>query len=108
MSGQVALQRSIPVANELGECILWDDRHGHALWTDILGKRLFIHDPRADSLDIREFDEELCAFALIDGSDDLLCAFRTGFALLDRHSGDCRWLHRIENTHVVTRNADSG
>lgn len=104
MPGHVALKHSIAVTNELGECILWDDQHGHVLWTDILGKRLFNHDPRAGLLDTSEFEEELCAFALIDGSDDLLCAFKTGFALLDRISGEQRWIHRIENTHVVRLN----
>ena len=100
----VTLKETIPVANKLGECILWDDRRGHLLWTDILGKYLFIRDPQSGSLDVHEFDEELCAFALIDDSDDLLCAFKSGFALLDRHSGDRQWIHRIDNAHVVRLN----
>lgn len=98
------LKMTIPVANELGECILWDDREDLLLWTDILGKTLYYYNLASDELRQQHFDEELCAFAMVEGSDELLCAFRTGFALLDRASGQHRWVHRIDNTDVVRLN----
>lgn len=104
MTGQVALKHSIPVANELGECILWDDRHGQVLWTDMPGRMLHIHDPDAESTSTIEIDEDLCSFALIEDSDNLLCAFQSGFAVLDRHTGECAWLHRIDNADKLRLN----
>lgn len=100
----VNLKTTIHAANELGECVLWDDRKGLALWTDILAKRLYWHDPTANSTGFVEFAEELCAFAFVADSDDLLCAFRSGFALVDREGGSRRWLHRIDHTDVVRLN----
>ena len=98
------LKSTIPVANGLGECILWDDRHDHVLWTDLPGKTLFIHDPDLGSVSTIEFDEDLCSFALIENSDNLLCAFQSGFAVLDRHTGERVWLHRIDNPDRIRLN----
>ena len=78
------LRTTIPAANVLGECILWDNIRGRVLWTDIFGRKLHIHDPETKTTETLGLFEELCAFALIAGSDDLLCAFRSGFAVLDR------------------------
>lgn len=103
MSG-ILLKRSIPVANGLGECILWDDRHDHVLWTDLPGRTLTILDPDLDSVSTITFDEDLCSFALVEDSDNLLCAFQSGFAVLDRHTGDRVWLHRIENPDKIRLN----
>lgn len=98
------MKASIPVANGLGECILWDDRRNHVLWTDMPARKLYTHDPADGSLTDLDFDEDLCSFALIADSDDLLCAFQSGYALLDRHSGDLQWLHRIKNADKIRLN----
>lgn len=98
------LRNVLPVANGLGECILWDDRHGHVLWTDMPGKTLYFYDPANESIRTIDFDEDLCSFALLNNSDDLLCAFQSGFALLDRHRGECQWLHRIDNADLIRLN----
>jgi len=101
---ELHLKTTIDVGNGLGECILWDDRHGHVLWTDMPGKKLYIHDPDIESMHTIEFDEDLCSFALIEDSDNLLCAFKSGFAVLDRHTGERVWLHRIENPDKIRLN----
>ena len=102
--GQVSLKQVIPVGNGLGECILWDEQHDHVLWTDMPGKTLYIHDPDSDASATIEFDEDLCSFALIENSDNLLCAFQSGFAILDRDTGERVWLHRIDNTGTLRLN----
>jgi sugar lactone lactonase YvrE len=101
---EVRLKATLPLGNGLGECILWDERHKHVLWTDIPGKRLYTHAPETGSLTHLEFDEDLCSFALIQNSDDLLCAFKSGFAHVNRHSGERVWLHRIDNTDKLRLN----
>lgn len=102
--GQIALKQTIPVANGLGECILWDEQHDQVLWTDLPGKTLYIRDPDTSESSTIEFDEDLCSFALIEHSDDLLCAFQSGFAVLDRHTGERVWLHRIDNADKIRLN----
>lgn len=104
MTAAPILKHILPVKNGLGECILWDDRRGQVLWTDMPGRTLYIHYPAADTLSTLKVDEDLCSFAFVDGSDDLLCAFQSGFALLDRHSGERHWLHRIENADKIRLN----
>ena len=68
------------------------------------GKTLYCHDPLADTLLTLELDEDLCSFALMQDSDDLLCSFQSGFALLDRHSGERQWLHRIDSSDKIRLN----
>ena len=101
---EIALKQSVPAGSGLGECILWDHRHDHVLWTDLPGKTLSIYDPDLESVSTIEFDEDLCSFAFIEDSDNLLCAFRSGFAVLDRHSGERVWLHRIDNADKIRLN----
>ena len=96
--------RVIPVGNGLGECILWDDAAGQALWTDIPGRRLFSHDPVSGSTKHVEFDEELCSFGLIAGSSKLVCAFRSGIAIVERTGGRRKWLYRLADADAVRLN----
>lgn len=101
---EAVLKKTIEVANGLGECILWDDKHGHVLWTDMPGKRLYDYNESTDFFRSVEFDEDLCSFALVENSDDLLCAFQSGFAIVDRYSGDRQWLQRIDNADKMRLN----
>lgn len=102
--GEVEFRKSISVTNSLGECILWDDQCEQVLWTDIPGRTLYIHSPDSRASVTIELDEDLCSFALIDDSDDLLCAFQSGFAVLDRHTGERVWLYRIDNADALRLN----
>ncbi len=94
----------IPAANGLGECILWDEAVGSVLWTDIPGRRLYTHDPETGSTAHLEFSEDLCSFGLVEGSDDLVCAFQSGIAIVDRVSGDRKWLYRLPDADVLRLN----
>ena len=101
---RVRPKTTLRVSNGLGECILWDVVHRQVLWTDITGRTLFIHDPATGSIEPVEFDEELCSFGLIDGSDDLVCGFRSGIALVDRQSGNRQWRYRLPHSDGVRLN----
>ena len=94
---EVELSSVIPAANGLGECILWDDSTGAVLWTDIPGRRLYTHDPKSGSTEHLEFDEDLCSFGFVEGRNDLVCAFQSGIAIVDRTSGARKWLYRLPN-----------
>lgn len=101
---EVELSRVIPAANGLGECILWDEAVGTVLWTDMPGRRLYTHDPETGSTVHLEFGEDLCSFGFIEGSDDLVCAFQSGIAIVDRVSGDRKWLYRLPDADVLRLN----
>ena len=101
---EVELSSVIPAANGLGECILWDDVAGSVLWTDIPGRRLYTYDPEAGSTAHLDFDEDLCSFGFVEGSHDLVCAFQSGIAIVDRASGGREWLFRLPNAEVLRLN----
>ena len=101
---KVRLKETVKVANGLGECILWDTVYNQVLWTDIPGKALCTYEPVSGSISCLNLPEELFSFALIEGSDELLCAFKSGFALLDRHSGERHWLMHTENAEKIFLN----
>lgn len=97
------LIRTIPVANTLGECILWDDRTGCLWWTDIQQSRLYrYHYASAERTSIA-CPERLCAFGFIENDHRLVAAFATGFALFDPDTADLRWLYRPEQAYRGTR-----
>lgn len=102
--GRIRLKRTIPVANGLGECILWDDRNALIYWTDVPGKRLYRYDPVSEALDHSDVDEDLCSFCFVEDSDELLCAFRSGFAMMNRDGSERRWLHRIDHSDQLRLN----
>ena len=100
----IRLKKSIPVANGLGECILWDTEKQLVRWTDMPGRKLYTHDPSKDRTWSLELDEDLCSFALVKNSDELLCAFQSGLALMHPESGQRQWLHRIDNPELIRLN----
>lgn len=80
------LIQTIDVANTLGEGVLWGDQNQMIWWTDIEGQTLYQQDwnmlgisgPKTYAL-----PERLCSMGFIDGSDDFICAFASGFARLN-------------------------
>ena len=85
----------IPAGAVLGEGIQW---HGAAgpWWTDIQSNLLFRHDLASGITQRIAAPERVGSFALIEGREDLICAFATGFARFDPAAGTLDWLHRIE------------
>ena len=84
------------VANILGEGILWDSRRHALWWTDIQGRRLYRYDWARASLQTLDTPERVGSFGLIAGSERLITAFASGFALYDATGGTIDWLAPAE------------
>jgi sugar lactone lactonase YvrE len=86
----------IPVANLLGEGIVWDARGQAFVWTDILASRLYRLVWGIDTPTIIDLPERLGSFALTDDPAVIIAAFASGFARYHLETGQCEWLARPE------------
>lgn len=91
----VELRDTIQVANDLGECVLWDELRQEVLWTDLVESKLFVHNAVEHATRELQLEDLLCSFGLIAGGEHLICAFRTGLALLERSSLELKWLYHL-------------
>ena len=98
------LKKSLPVANGLGECILWDSRGNRALWSEVPGRELQIFDPAAGSLEKIPVHEELCSFGLSSNPDRIICAFQNGIAMTDRRFEVLEWIYRLQDDDDIRLN----
>jgi L-arabinonolactonase len=73
--------------NQLGECVLWCERSARVLWTDILGAKLYAHDPASGRTSSWAMPEPLASFALTASDDRLLLGLASGLAFFDFSSG---------------------
>ena len=85
---------TIPVANVLGEGVLWDGRTQSVWWTDIEQCRLYRYVWPGGPLKTYVTPERLGSFGFVSGSSRLVAAFETGFALFDPETGALDWLWR--------------
>lgn len=67
---------------ELGECVLWDERRGALFWTDITGRRLWMHEPATGATRRWSVPQPLGCFALCDDGR-LLLGLAKGLFLAD-------------------------
>lgn len=100
----IRLLKTLPVANALGEGVLWD-RIGEAFyWTDILERKLYRYHPAKDLLEQWNTPQRLCSFGLIEGDpESLIAAFESGIALYQPARGKLEWLARPEAGYTGTR-----
>jgi L-arabinonolactonase len=91
---QTSLVGMIPVANTLGEGVLWDEVYQCLWWTDIHERRLYRYDPVRAIHDWFALPERLCSFGFVANSDRLISAFESGFAYYHPPSGKVDWLER--------------
>jgi L-arabinonolactonase len=87
----------ISVGNTLGEGVLWDPVGQRVWWTDIQERRLFSHDPLQRALQSFELPERLGSFGFVAGSDEIVAAFESGFAIYDPETRRLDWLVRPEH-----------
>lgn len=80
-------RQRIEVANELGECVLWDEIAEAVWWTDIEGRVLYRLDWRRRALEKIPVPHRLASFGMIAGRSDLVAAFDCGLALFDPARG---------------------
>lgn len=93
----------LPVANELGEGVIWDSRRSVLWWTDILNRRLYRYHPESSQLSEWVTPHRLCCFATVASQDYLIAAFDIGFAFYKPESGQLDWIHKIEENLAHTR-----
>lgn len=75
------------VENQLGECVLWCERSGRILWTDILGNTLYARDVATGNTSTWPMPEPLASFALTGNDDRLLLGLASQLAFFDFSSG---------------------
>jgi len=98
------LKKSIPVANALGECILWDEQNEQVLWTDMPGRKLYSYTLRTDTIKHVSFDRDLCSFGMVVNSQVLLCAFDNGLALFDRTNDTLKLIPGLDQPDAIRLN----
>ena len=101
---ELALIKTLPVANQLGECPLWHPERQQLYWTDILACKLYRYTPATDEIEVFETPERLASFGFIRNSDQLICGFASGIARFEPDSGAVEWLYRLEDQREVRLN----
>src|ERR1044071_1167738 len=100
----IRLLKALPVANALGEGVLWDNLSQAFYWTDILKRKLYGYQPHRDRLAQWDTPERLCSFGFIEGEPEtLIAAFESGIALYRPENGAVGWLAKPESGITGTR-----
>jgi len=92
------LLASIPVANILGEGIIWNKSDGAIWWVDIQSSVLHRYHLASQNLKVFELPHRLAAFGFVQGSDNsrIVAAFDRGLAIYELESGGLQWLAEPE------------
>ena len=96
------LEIMVDVENQLGECVLWCERSGRVLWTDILGATLHAHDVATGKTSNWTMPEPLASFALTGNDDRLLLGLASQLAFFDFSTGAVTSICAVE-TGLTTR-----
>ena len=89
--------------HELGECVLWCERTGRLLWTDIPAATLWAHTPATGRTVSWPMPERLCCFALTGSDDRLLLGLASGLAFFIFSSGKVTRICDVEPEIPSTR-----
>jgi L-arabinonolactonase len=87
----------------LGEGIVWNERSGRLLWTDIESSELWSHDPQSGALERWPLPERLCSMALTGSDERLLLGLASGLAFFDLRSAELTRLCEVEPHLPSTR-----
>jgi L-arabinonolactonase len=90
------LEMIVDARNQLGECVMWDDRAQRVLWTDIIGATLWAHDPATGQTQSWPMPERLSNFALTDNPDRLLIGLASQLAFFDFSTGQVTPIAKVE------------
>ncbi len=93
----------IDVKNKLGEGIIWDHEQQVTWWTDIEQSKLYRYSPARKELQSWDTSERLCCFAPVHNSEQLMCAFESGFALYQPERNELKWIKKLEQDNPGTR-----
>ncbi len=97
------MQLLVDGRNTLGECVLWCERTGRVLWTDIQRSALYAHTPASGETHSWPMPERLCCFALTDDDQRLLVGLASGLAFFDFASGELTRICEVEADQPGTR-----
>ncbi|MBD8654695.1 SMP-30/gluconolactonase/LRE family protein [Oxalobacteraceae sp. CFBP 13730] len=89
--------------HELGECVLWCERTGRLLWTDIPAAVLWSYTPATGRTISWPMPERLCCFALTGSDDRLLLGLASGLAFFTFSSGKITRICDVEAGIPSTR-----
>ena len=89
--------------HELGECVLWCERTGRLLWTDIPAATLWSYSPATGRQVSWPMPERLCCFALTGSDDRLLLGLATGLAFFTFSTGKVTRICDVESDNPSTR-----
>ncbi|MDY0974843.1 SMP-30/gluconolactonase/LRE family protein [Massilia sp. CFBP9012] len=93
----------LDAGHELGECVLWCERTGRLLWTDIPAATLWSHSPSSGRTVSWKMPERLCCFALTGSDDRLLLGLASGLAFFTFSSGKVTRIVDVEADNPSTR-----
>lgn len=97
------MQLAVDGRHVLGEGIIWNERTGRLLWTDIENSELWSHDPASGLLERWPLPERLCSMALTRDDGRLLLALASGLAFFDLPSGELTRICEVEADLPTTR-----
>ena len=97
------MQAFLDNRHELGECVLWCERTGRLLWTDIPACRLWAYSPSTGRSMHWPMPERLCCFALTASDDCLLLGLASGLAFFRFSSGAVERIADVEPEIPFTR-----
>jgi L-arabinonolactonase len=91
----------------LGEGIVWNERSGRLLWTDIESSELWSHDPASGALERWPLPERLCSMALTGSDTRLLLGLASGLAFFDLTTAELTRICEVE-PHLPTTRLNDG
>jgi len=90
------LELMVDAQNQLGECVMWCERSGRVLWTDILGSTLWAHTPASGETHSWPMPERLSCFALTEDDDRLLVGLASQLAFFRFSTGEFTPIAKVE------------
>ncbi|QYJ78339.1 SMP-30/gluconolactonase/LRE family protein [Shewanella acanthi] len=90
---------TINVGNDLGENILWDDKHNCLWWTDITQSKLHHYSWGTKELNSYSTPYKLCSFGFVEGQEQLLiAAFEHMIALYNPYTGQIDEIYQLDES----------
>lgn len=97
------LLEMLEVNNTLGEAVIWDTQRELIWWSDIQACKLYSYQPCKKKLEVMDTPERLCSFAPVQGKEELVAAFASGFAYYHPESQKLEWIKKIEPDNPSSR-----
>ena len=97
------MQLAVDKQHTLGECVLWCERTGRLLWTDIPASTLWRLDPISGVVESWAMPERLACFALTGDSNRLLLGLASGLAFYRLDNAELQPICQVEEALPTTR-----